>query len=52
MMWWVVGREEAEGMRAALNYAVENNLLRLDGAQPPHLVWVTDEGAKLATGVA
>jgi hypothetical protein len=48
----VVGRADEEAISAALIYAVENNLLQLDGAQPPHLVLVTDEGAKLATGVA
>jgi hypothetical protein len=47
----VVGRADEEAITEALIYAVENNLLQLDG-QPPHLVRVTDEGAKLATGVA
>jgi hypothetical protein len=48
----VVGRADEEAIGAALTYAVENNLLQLDGAHPPHLVWVTDEGTKLATGIA
>ena len=46
----VVGRADEEEINAALIYAVEHNLLRLDGEHPPHSVWITDEGEKLATG--
>ncbi len=46
-----VGEVDDEAIGAALAYAAENNFLRLDGEQPPRSVWVTDEGAKLATGM-
>jgi len=48
----VVGGADEEAIGVALAYAVENNFLRLDGEQPPHSVLLTDEGAKLATGIA